>query len=684
VWVFLILFGYTLVVFWNTLIDVPRSDHIVAIAYFQPLGLTPSDLPDIAFLEMFGDPRFQPLAWLLHFFEYKAFGSNFPLYHLLVIVFHAVNGVIVFQLVRYSSRSKLFSFLISLLFVSAFTHLAELAWPLHSMFIIPVTLSLLALLSLLKFYRGKGGKAFLYLAYGLAFVQMFFYENIVMGAGFLCLFSIALCWSYPNRRREVFKNISLTATVYISYVALYWILMPRFAGVPEQIMDSTKIAGALAGTPVSLFSAFYHNTFASAGIIFDELVFFAPPSAREFSITSAGLFLSNLNILVWLVLLALILLAKRPARGQIMFLVLLAAWAAIYCFVPLLGRRLGEGITQSRHLYFPTLIMIVILAYFYAPYFEKGWALAKGKNPSFLAGYGGTIVAAALLFFIGLNTAKTSWNLSEYMEYRDYPNAIYYSAKSWLSEQQNEQDRLFISVPTYPPHEKLAWGTDIIPDVLFYGEPRVTKNFQEATHILEWPGTQSAPSIREIESSEKQGSGDDFTITFGFMPRLPAVEHDVLDIFGPAPVDSSGKSWCLRLDFREPVGPTSCRVVLGYYQGYGDNVAEGVVFRSQAVTIGNMMNHFVLVKENDTFGLIFQGRLVDKVVDVTDEDFATIELPLGKLYRGGYRRPYYHGHTFVEFGRSSFHIEDKEVDHVFQDIQFNLQGFQEYHTTLWW
>ena len=92
-WVFLAFFIFTLVLYRSTLSDIPRSDHVEIFAIFQGLSF-PGDIARIAFMEFFGHPRFQPLAWLLHFFQIKAFGSNFLLYHLVVACLHALNGML--------------------------------------------------------------------------------------------------------------------------------------------------------------------------------------------------------------------------------------------------------------------------------------------------------------------------------------------------------------------------------------------------------------------------------------------------------------------------------------------------------------------------------------------------------------------------------------------------------------
>ncbi len=686
--VFLAFFAFTVIVYRSTLFDIPRSDHIQVFAIFQNLKF-PADITKIAFMELLGQARFQPLTWLLHFFQIKAFGFNFFLHHLVVVGVHALNGMLAFQLVYSLSRKALFSFLAALVFVSLFTHLVAIAWPVVAYSLISVTLSLLALLSLLKFHQSSR-IVFLYLSYAAAFVMLFLYELNIIVPAILFLFSLALGWSATGKRSLILKNLFLTAVIYVVYAGLYLVLMPKYAGLPHGILSIDKIVLALAGVPIEFVNtAFMHNIFASSQIIFGELSYYVPFTAKSFSVTTTDPSLVKLNFLVYLALLALAITVRRPRRGPILWL--LVAWAVGYTIMLFLGRHVSYVISQARHAYFPSLLLIIVLAHFYERYFSQGWSLAKQKGSSFIGRYGGSMVLIACVFFIGLNTVKISWALNEYMEYRAYSNAVYYTARDWLSTPENEDNRLFISVTTYPPHEKMAWGADIIPD-LFLDDPRITKNFQQATHILEWQEGEESPAITELRHSAEDASSDDFAVTFGIFSYITVTEP-YLEVFAaPAEpeLEAPDKRWWLRLFFGQGIDLPSdvagiARVGLGYSQGASGYVTDGWVFLSQPVSIPKTgMAHIVLVRENKTFGLIVNGTLMEKVQDITDEDLRNLELSLGKFLRSGYRKPYYYAHTFVEFGRSSYSIQDKEIGYVFDSIRFDPKGGREEHISLNW
>jgi hypothetical protein len=125
------------------------------------------------------------------------------------------------------------------------------------------------------------------------------------------------------------------------------------------------------------------------------------------------------------------------------------------------------------------------------------------------------------------------------------------------------------------------------------------------------------------------------------------------------------------------------RVVLGYTMGSYGHGTDGRVFASQPVPLYlGKMTHIVLLQENGTFGLIINGKLRQKELGISGDNLYGLNLPLSEFYRMTYHKPYYYAHTFMEFGRSSYSIKDKEPGYVYEEIRFRPRGFQEYHMSL--
>jgi hypothetical protein len=678
--VFVLALAYTLIVYRGTLSDVPRSDSVIIHTILNRLSF-PGDISRIAFMELLGQSRFQPLAWLLEFFQVKVFGTHFQYYHLIVVLLHALNTALVFQLVRSLTRKTVPALLAAAVFVTLYTNLPSIAWPISFYSLLSVSLSLLAVLIIRRFVRLRR-RLFLYLAYGLAFFTLFLYEPNIFLPGVLLLLALLPGWNEGNRRSLFLGNALPATVVYIVYGVLYFSLMPRFAGTPGSIVTGANVLYSLSGVPVEFFNTvFLHNTFATSRVIFDELLFYVPFTAQSFTWWGG---LSRYNILSYLVLFGLVITTRRPARGHLPLAGLLFLWAVGYTAVILLGRDIAYTISQPRHAYFPALLLIVTAALFYESCFDDG----NGTPAGFLSARTRSatlILVAAVVVLFNLNTAKTVGTLQEYEGYRSYTNNVYYTAARWLSDINNRENTLFLAVSAYPSHEKLAWGDDIVPYV-FLDDPRLTLNLDRATHVLVWPDGEAAPRVVAREASGMVPEPDDFSLTFGIMPH-PRITERYVEILSPADT-SAGRRWWLRLYSDDTAPPEAdrsggYRLELGYTWYQDGNEVESLVFRSRPVNVPQVtMTHFVLVKYGGEYGLILDGRLLEKAPDETGEELNGDELALGPLYRMEYRKPYYFAHTYLEFGHSRYDLQDAQPGDKYAEIQFQPQGFQPYHLSL--
>ncbi len=514
-WVFLGFFVLLLVVYGGTLTDVPRSDHLIVFAIFDHLSF-PADFSKIAFVEFFGDKRFQPLAFLMHFFQIKMFGDNFVLYHLVVVFLHALNGALIFRLLRLSSRSNMFAILGATLFVVAATHLEAVAWPFHFYILLHVTLMLLAVLSLVKF-KTSSNTIFLYLSYLLAFLQMFLYEPGVIFPAFLFLASALLWRSYPNRKHLIQRSFLLTAAVYFLFAAGYvQFLASDVAAFPPSLARWANIQRALAGSFALFFNtSFLHNTIMMPHFVVSDLVYFQPYSLDTLIPMAASPLQPDLltpgatrSLLIVPLLLGLLILARKPAKEQAWFLLLIALFGFFYATTVCLGRPLGYIISQSRYAFLPTLVLVVVGLHFFEPYFS-GVNLWRSK-----ARKAGLLVFAIFVFLAAVNLSKSWSQVHEIERYLEYTNSVYYAAKDFVSRPENYDKKLFVALPTYPPHGKFAWASDIVPNLFLYTNPRITPSVSQATHIMRDLATiEPLPPI-EYEA-EKPVAKVDFTSSSG-------------------------------------------------------------------------------------------------------------------------------------------------------------------------
>lgn len=101
------------------------------------------------------------------------------------------------------------------------------------------------------------------------------------------------------------------------------------------------------------------------------------------------------------------------------------------------------------------------------------------------------------------------------MSFRAHVNGVYYTVRAFLSDPASARARLFIGVPSYPSHERIAWGSDIVPAMFFGCDPRVTNDIREATHVLMAPGL-----IERRRPHVPPATSTDFTAVFGLMSSL--------------------------------------------------------------------------------------------------------------------------------------------------------------------
>jgi|GEM_PF-3659247 len=541
-WIFLGLLALVTLLYRKIIGDLPRADHLIFIANFVDQGIHISDLPRTVFFEFFGsDKRFQPLAFTTVYFQWKLFGTNFFLYQLSSFMLHALNTTLLFMLVRRFTSHVLFSLFIAILFLTAYTHLDLLAWTVHIYVLLQITFILLAVLCLSE-WRRRSGQLFLYLAYALIFIQMFFTELGVVFPIMLFLASLFVMSYKPPSSRGLPMNIGLVAAVYVLFAIPFFIFsVTDIRSLPAGLLGLSNIYRAFWSTLIEFAdTAFLQNVLASAHIIVDDMAYFVPTTWQSLS-PSGGTPLPYIgaNILVLLAVGALFLMLRKPIRGQWLpfFLVLGSGFAAT--FLLMLARPTSYAISQSRYAYLPVLSLVAVLALLLAQHFKSVDNTGEtkcGNNQR----WSRLVVLIGFAVIILVNVAKLVPGIGQLAEYREHTNSTYYTVKQFISETDNSDAKLFVSVPTYPPHERLGWGTDIILDLFFPDEPRITQNAHQATHIL-LPG----PTIKELAASSQEYIDD--------TSSLPEIEQATGNLLlnpelkswsqGSGPFTGNGQMW---------------------------------------------------------------------------------------------------------------------------------------------
>lgn len=653
---------FLVLLYGETLYDLPRSDHALLFTIYERLSWDTEGLKNAISVAFFGDRRFQPLAFPLHFLQIRAFWDNIFLYHIVNLALHAVNGFFLFKCLNHFYKNQLLSFLNASVFLFAFTHVDFLSWPFHFYSLLQVSLVLAALLLLIK---GGGRKGYLRTAYGLTLVQAYLYEPGVVFPLFLLAADLYI---HRAGMRKILKErlilITCVYSVYLITLALFWGLFTEVPlsgpGEEKELLSLSNMGRALVGTLFLHFdTALMHNLITKPLVRIDELVFFLPylhpglilkfPRAWFKEALPFYIFVASL------VLSAVLLLLGRKERPRGIGLLLVISASLLFTFVILLGRPVVYAVSQSRYAYIPAMALSVVIPY---PF------LRKGKGPVVLLA-AGVLVAVTLI-----NVRKVKETVDEIMAYRYHTNSVYYTAVDFVTDHANRDKTLFIGVSSYPPHERLAWGSDVITMMLLKDRPGITYDYAKATHMMVSPR-----SIKPIK--EKKDDGD-FAISFGLWIGAGS-EQTPIEVFGGKDggyfltVEPDGD----RLLGKDLFGLAS--IVFGRIEG-GD---KRVIYRTGTFLLKEEeMNAISFGRAKGHYFVIFNGRLREKRYDEEGEDIKDIDLEIGPLYRMEYLQPIYGARASLMKGYVPWPVAESPVGHRFGEIPYLRRAFREYARTL--
>ena len=114
--------GMSLVIFalyWPVTFDVPRSDFVTFLSMVQGLGWDAESMKKVITTEFFGDARFQPLAFLLLYAQWKAFGAHVAAYHVLNELLHVANAFMLYRILFRIHGEQIFALLVAFAFLLA-------------------------------------------------------------------------------------------------------------------------------------------------------------------------------------------------------------------------------------------------------------------------------------------------------------------------------------------------------------------------------------------------------------------------------------------------------------------------------------------------------------------------------------------------------------------------------------
>lgn len=406
------------------------------------------------------------------------------------------------------------------------------------------------------------------------------------------------------------------------------------------------------------------------------LLFLAPRGeVAALADDSARLLLEPWDFAAILLAMALILMGERPRGRRLVWLLFILATVIAYSGIIGLGRPVVYLISQSRYAYLPALALAVLALLIFAPVLarhpaaERPWlSLLSLRKYAILAG---------LILFISLNAVKVVDGLDQTMAYRTETNRIVYETRRFLDDRVQSGDSLFIARSSYPDHERLAWGSGILPQILFAGDERVTQNLQTATHVLGDEGR-----AMPVPGALLDAGTDSFVLRFGFIAVVRQAGAATLEIFTPEG-GCAAAGWYLDFAFDEgqpALGDDQLgfgRLVFGRCGGS----EKTALFESDPVMVEfNRLNLFEFGRAKDSYYLIHNAVLAEKTPALDPIDLSDMKFELGEAYET--RVKVYLTHTFIGVGFRPRDIEAAEIGDRFPDPPYHPFGFRTYARTL--
>ena len=456
------------VAFHPTVTNIFRSDYwLIAPLFVKSQGnFSLGFLRDILFFEMFGDLRFQPIAHLLMFLRYLAFGNEVVLYNILNITLHIIVGFLVFSILYKHNRSIQFSLIFGALFLVLPNQFDTVNWTYHIYVIVATILVLLSIYLAYKYTEKKRG-AYLLCSVITALLSAFLYEPTILTPALLFPLILSL-YRYKKKiitKQNFFVILFVIIFTYFFYSFITTIGMLSIKSSKTMSLQDVITWNNIFNSLKYIFVNFWESTFIkNVGVMpvidIRDIVYVSPATVAVTNITS---FLK-------VVLGIFMFLLFRTNKNNIHIILTLTAIAMAYIFILFMGRLTTNDpayiMAQPRYQYlFNAILSIVSGLFLWNKYHQK---------------YFKYIIIAILVSVFAWNIQNISYANNQVTQVMSRIDTHYYGIKKFFST--NPSAKLFLDF-TPDTQKQLCLGTDIAMDILF--KKRITKFLRNASHIYD-------------------------------------------------------------------------------------------------------------------------------------------------------------------------------------------------------
>jgi hypothetical protein len=142
---------------------------------------------------------YRPLVWVYFLITYRLFGLNPIGYHLVNISTHALNGILLYFVMRKITRNKLLSFLAGFIFITRYSHFYDVLW----IAVVDTRMTLFSLLTILFYLKSTEKKFFLHFSIASYIVAICLKEFPVVIPPLLFLYDWGLSHNFSLQIKEV-------------------------------------------------------------------------------------------------------------------------------------------------------------------------------------------------------------------------------------------------------------------------------------------------------------------------------------------------------------------------------------------------------------------------------------------------------------------------------------------------
>jgi hypothetical protein len=569
--------GITVVLYGATANHLFRSEQWLIYNVFNDLGWSLRDLQQVATFEMFGGIRFQPLAHLMMYAQYKLFGANPLLHHLIQMALHVTVIFIVYLILIRLTRNQWYAFLFGILFATLFSQYDIVNWTYHVYIIVGTAASLIAILLVFRHIE-KPRASILICGIISAVIAAFIYEPFLAVLPVLGLILIVHYFFYARGSRPLYKSgIRTYIILTVSAAAIYISAFLYVFRISSHVITTSEIfsVGNLLDATKLVFANFLRSTLGqNSGYPLNSSIW------DIVHINETVVLKGGLGILT-LIPCILLVLSYKPDRKAFRYVVPFMLIAFINLFIISTGRASITGAeyvpAQPRYQYLANTMLVLSLGVLF-------WTPGRRKMAQAF------LVCCVLVIasFNALNVYHGNQSIDKAMR----PLTQYYQQVLDYFQKQ-PTGVLFVDFSTTNGNQ-LSLGSDIAFDVLFYDSNRITKSVKKANDIFYNYGITKNPAYSPLPLAREVG---DFTVEWTYL-QVPDKLRKGIVVIGSE--TDSPKIW-INSDGRLEL------YVIDIISGKSETFVA-----SEKIPSGGKWTRIAVDKEGDSISFIVNGIVTDR------------------------------------------------------------------------